>query len=87
MDSTATATFEQLTREQRIQVISANMMMMGVPCVFCGRRATKATGNRRWTGLERNGEIQPAHVACVKKWAGIAAALIAGLEANSEVQP
>ena len=87
IDTAQAPKFEDLTKDQRVQVIAANLMMMGEPCVFCGRRATKATGNRRWTGLERHGEIRPAHVACVKKWAGIAAALVAGLEANSEVQP
>lgn len=70
------ATTAPLTDHQRVQAIAANLMMLGEPCVFCGRRATKATGNRRWIGLERHGDVRPAHLACAKKWAGIVASLV-----------
>lgn len=56
-----------------VQTIAANLMMMGEPCVFCRRRATPSTSKRRWVGLERHGEVRPAHLACARRWAGVVA--------------
>lgn len=73
-----TNTAQSPTQDQIVQNAAALLMMAGVPCPVCGRRATSSTSKRRWIGLEAGGEIRPVHVACARKMAQVVATLAKG---------